>query len=252
MPAEPCALVLRRIPGTHTDGRIPGRNARLLRHSGDARQRCAQIAFNIGGQCLQRRDVDHAAAAFRRALTRTQHQPVQAPKKRGQCLAGAGWRQDQRRLAARNGGPAFALRSGRRAQSGAKPRRGNRMGRGANARSRRAVARARSSGLARQSLLASARSSVWRSLAASRRMATSSIPARPSSLRASAPDRRALRRASAGVRQRLQPGKAQEAGRSRNGVDGTEDLRQQLAVARPRSSSVRQAPSAPVPPRSRR
>ena len=81
----------------------------------DAGERRAQVALDVDGQRLERRDVEDAAAALRRRL-RLEHQPVEAPQERGQRLAAAGRRQEQRRFPARDGGPALGL--GRRRAAG--------------------------------------------------------------------------------------------------------------------------------------
>ena len=85
------------------------RDALRLRDVGDAGQRRAQVALDVDRQRLERRDVEHAAALLGRRR-RLEHQPVEAPEKRGQRLAAAGRREDQRGLAARDRRPSELLR----------------------------------------------------------------------------------------------------------------------------------------------
>ena len=90
------------------------RHARRRGGLGDADERRAQIALDVDGERLERRDVEDAAALpFGRR--RLKHQPVQAPEKRRQRLARSGGRQNQRRCAAGDGGPAGLLRGCRAA-----------------------------------------------------------------------------------------------------------------------------------------
>ena len=78
----------------------------------DAGERRAQVALDVDGERLERRDVEHAAA-LRLVGRRLEHQPVERPQERRQRLAAAGRREDQRRFAARNRRPAALLRRGR-------------------------------------------------------------------------------------------------------------------------------------------
>ena len=158
MAREAGAFALRRVAGTHADLRLVERNTHAPRHVGHAGQRRAQIPLHVHGQRLQRRHINDAATAPifsrripapvflvpwslglcrgpRRAICARwgsllpffQHQPVQAPQKRGQRLAGAGWRQDQRVLSARNHRPAQALRRCGRVKDRLEPRRRHRV-----------------------------------------------------------------------------------------------------------------------------
>ena len=121
MPAKTRALAGRRVSGAHADGGNAYRHIRLLRHAGDAGQRSAQVALDVRGQRLERRDVDDAAAACGPVFARIEHELVQAGEERGQRFAGARGRQDQGRFAARDRGPALALRRGGRGECRAKP-----------------------------------------------------------------------------------------------------------------------------------
>ncbi len=77
-------------------------------HVRDARQRRAQVPLDVDRERLQRRNVQDAAA-FLRGRRRLEEQPVEAPEKRGQCLAAARRREDQRRFSARNRRPSERL-----------------------------------------------------------------------------------------------------------------------------------------------
>ena len=114
------ALGGRRVAGAHGDRRRVKRDAFAARDVRDADERRAQIALDVDGQRLQRRDVQHAAALARRGH-RLEHQPVQRPEKRRQRLAAAGRREDQRRLAARDRRPAALLRRRRLGEHRAEP-----------------------------------------------------------------------------------------------------------------------------------
>ena len=108
--------------------RIVERHAHAPRHVGDAGQRRAQVALHVHGQRLQRRDIDdRGSRCFVSLADVVQHQPVKAPEKRGQRLAGAGRRKDQRALAARDRRPAQALRRGGRVEDRLEPRRRDRV-----------------------------------------------------------------------------------------------------------------------------
>ncbi len=129
-PGEARALGGRRIAGADGDRRLvelgrPG-GARHLR---DADQRRAKISFHVDRQGLDGRDVEHAAAFVARRHGR-EHQPVDAPEKGGESLAGAGGSEDQRGLAARDGRPAELLRPRRRRGTRPRTRRAQERGRG--------------------------------------------------------------------------------------------------------------------------
>ena len=97
---EARALDRRRVARPNRDRRrmvgVPPRD----RAVGDAGQRRAQVSFDVDRERLQRRDVQHAAALSLRRH-RVEHQAVDAPEERGERLAAAGRRQDERRVAAR-------------------------------------------------------------------------------------------------------------------------------------------------------
>ena len=158
---ETGAFTGRRVAGADADLRRVHRNAHALGHVADAGERGAQVAFDVDGERLQRREVDHAdahargqnAGLFRFGALSTlpserlrrrhgdcrgghrdgglrrllQHQPVQAPQECGERFPGAGGCENQRGIAARDGGPALTLRLCGPVEDGAEPRRGDRV-----------------------------------------------------------------------------------------------------------------------------
>ena len=110
---EPRALGLRRVAGADRDRRRDVGVAAAVGDLGDAGERRAQVALDVDRERLERRDVEHAAAAAL-GRRRREHQAIEAPEKRGQRLAAAGRREDQRRVAARDRRPAERLRPRRR------------------------------------------------------------------------------------------------------------------------------------------
>ena len=114
------ALVGRRVAGANRHRRHVERHALRRGHVGDARQRRAQVALHVHGERLERRQVQHAAARVALGHVR-EHQAIEARQERGQRLAGAGRRENQRGLAAGNRRPALPLRAGRRLERAAEP-----------------------------------------------------------------------------------------------------------------------------------
>ena len=103
-------LALRRVAGAHGD-----------RHVGaDAAQRRAEVALDVVGQRLQRRDVDEARPAL--ALgQRIGRQAVERPQERGERLARSGGRRDEDVIARRDGRPRLLLRRRRLRERGLEP-----------------------------------------------------------------------------------------------------------------------------------
>ena len=85
----------------------------------DAGQRGAQVALDVDGQRLERRDVEHPAAPRLRRWRRG-GEPVERPEERRQRLAGAGRRDDQGVRAALHRVP--GARPGRRSARRTRPR----------------------------------------------------------------------------------------------------------------------------------
>src|SRR5262249_47779011 len=92
-----------------------------LRDVRDAGQRRPQVALDVDRERLERGHVHHAAP-FGGRWRRLEEQPVEAPEERRERLAAPGRGEDERRLAARDRGPAKLLRLGRRVERAAKPR----------------------------------------------------------------------------------------------------------------------------------
>ncbi len=107
MPAEPRTLARTRIACADTDRWNMRGNTLALRHVCDSRKRRTQIALNIDRERFQRRDIENAATGRSRRLA--QHQPVQAPQECRERFACSRRCEDQRRLAACDGGPTLAL-----------------------------------------------------------------------------------------------------------------------------------------------
>ncbi len=74
----------------------------------DARQGCSQIAVDIMGQGLERRDVEHAAA-IGAVRGRFGEYPVEGPEECGESLARPGGSMDQGVLPGGDGGPSQGL-----------------------------------------------------------------------------------------------------------------------------------------------
>ena len=62
---------------------------------GNAGQWSAEIAFDIDGEGLERRNIENAASLVR-LRRRIEHQAIDAPQERRECFAAAGWREDER------------------------------------------------------------------------------------------------------------------------------------------------------------
>jgi hypothetical protein len=108
---EAGAFACRRVAGAHGDGGdVVGVTARE-RDVGDAGERGAQVAFHVDGEGLERRDVEHAAAA-RRVGHRLEHQAVDAGEEGGERLAAAGRGQQQRGGPGGDGRPGLGLGPG--------------------------------------------------------------------------------------------------------------------------------------------
>ena len=106
---EPGALDRGRVPRPDGDRRRVVDIAAGAGTVGDAGERGAQVPLDIDGQRLERRHVQHAAPPIPVGRL-IEHEPVDAPQERGQRLAAAGRRQDQRGLSPRNCRPSLRLR----------------------------------------------------------------------------------------------------------------------------------------------
>jgi hypothetical protein len=95
------ALALRGVSCAHGDAQI----------GADAAQGHAQVAVDVVGERLQRRNVDEVDALLGRPLL--VRESVDRPQERGQRLARAGWGTDQDMLARGDRRPRLGLRGGR-------------------------------------------------------------------------------------------------------------------------------------------
>ena len=114
---------VRRIAARSLCGVSPVRIADLSTSGADAAQRRAQVALDVVGQRLQRRDVDAAACAAR-PRARVRGQPVERPEERRERLARAGRRGDQHVLAGGDRRPRLRLGRRRRLERAARTSRG--------------------------------------------------------------------------------------------------------------------------------
>ena len=107
---ETRAVLRRRVAGPDRDARLTERRAETLRGVTDPDERTAQVSLDVDRERLQRRDVDDAAA--RRI---GMEQLVDRGEERGERLARAGRREDERALTRRDRRPRELLRArGRR------------------------------------------------------------------------------------------------------------------------------------------
>ena len=120
MALEACSLGSRRVPRTDPDDRHRDGCAQRGRRLTDAHQRRTQVAFDVDGQRLERRHIQHAAA-LPRGRHRLEHQPVETPQKRRECFARSRGGQNQRGFARTDRGPAARLRGGRSVKDGREP-----------------------------------------------------------------------------------------------------------------------------------
>ena len=98
-----------RVPGADRHGRDPDARRRARSATrGDAGDRRAQVALDVDGERLERRDVEDAAALGLGGLGR-EHQPVDRREEGRQRLARAGRREQQRGAPAQDRRPAFFL-----------------------------------------------------------------------------------------------------------------------------------------------
>ena len=98
------ALALRRVAGPDGDRQL----------GADPAQRRAEVAVDVVGERLQRRDVDEARSRRSGPARPAAGQPVDRPQERRQRLARAGRRRDQHVLAGRDRRPRLRLRRRRR------------------------------------------------------------------------------------------------------------------------------------------
>ena len=115
------ALALRRVAGAHQRANFDVRIAQSRELGTDPRQRRFEIAPDIVGECLQRRDVDDAGLVRQRSFDTAAHESIDRREERGQRLARARRRRDEDMAARLNRGPRAHLGLGGRGKGLAKP-----------------------------------------------------------------------------------------------------------------------------------
>ena len=100
------AVLLRRVAGADADGEVRA----------DAAQRRAEVAVDVVGERLERRDVDEA-----RVVGGLAARAVERPQERGQRLARPGRRRDEHVLAGGDRRPGLRLGLGRALEGGGEP-----------------------------------------------------------------------------------------------------------------------------------
>ena len=120
--AEGPPFLGRRVARAHAHPDVRLGQAQALGRQRQAVERRPQVALDVMDERLERRDVQHAQRRERVGRRRLGPQAVQAPQERGQRLARAGRRADQRVTAGRDGRPALGLGGRRRPERAAEPR----------------------------------------------------------------------------------------------------------------------------------
>ena len=107
------ALAGRRVAGADRDAHVVA--------EAEAAQRRAQVALDVVGERLQRRDVDQPRAVLAGRRRRRRDEAIERPEERGERLARAGRRADQHVLAGRDRRPRLRLRRRRRLERALEP-----------------------------------------------------------------------------------------------------------------------------------
>jgi hypothetical protein len=110
LPPHAAAVGLRRVPGAHQRADLDVRIAERHQLLPDAGQRLLQVAVDVVGQRLERRDVHHARLVAQLAAHPQAHQRIDGGEKGGQRLAGTGGRGDQHVPARLDQRPGLGLR----------------------------------------------------------------------------------------------------------------------------------------------
>ena len=114
------ALGRGRVAGAHRDRRFVDVLAEAFCGQGDPGERRPQVLLDVHGERTERRHVQHPAPALGRGRG-LGHQPVERPEERGERLARAGGREDQRVAALGDRGPALLLGRRRRIERRPEP-----------------------------------------------------------------------------------------------------------------------------------
>ena len=111
----------RRVAGAQGDGDVGRRLTQALRGEFDAHQRRLEVALDVVGERLERRDVQHATAPLGVGGGWLRRQPIDAPQERRQRLARPRRGLDERVLAAGDGLPTLRLGGRGRAECVVEP-----------------------------------------------------------------------------------------------------------------------------------
>ena len=120
-PAHTLALAGRRVAGAHPGADLHLRQPAPLQGLADAGERGFEVALNVVGQCLQRRDVDDLRLVRETAVHPLSDQGIYCREKGGKRLAGPGRCGNQGMLARLDRRPCFGLRGGRRGKAALEP-----------------------------------------------------------------------------------------------------------------------------------
>ena len=120
-------LAGRRVAGAHPGADFDIRQSALAQRLADAGERCLQVALDVVGQRLQRRDVDHLRGVCETACQPLADQPVDRRQERGEGLAGSGRGSNQGMAASLDRRPRLRLRRCRRGEAVGEPRRDGRV-----------------------------------------------------------------------------------------------------------------------------
>ncbi len=119
--AHAVALGRRGVAGAHPGADLHVGQAARLQLRPDAGQRRFQVALDVVGQRLQRRDVEHLGGVGERPLHALADQRVDRREEGGQGLAGAGGGGNQGVPAGLDGRPGLSLRRGGRGEAAGEP-----------------------------------------------------------------------------------------------------------------------------------
>ncbi len=120
-PAHALALARRRVAGAHPGADLHIRQLSPLQGFADAGERGFEVALNVVGQRLQRRDVNDLRLVREAAIHSLANQAVDRREKGRERLAGAGRRSDQGMSARLDRRPGLGLRGGRPSKAAVEP-----------------------------------------------------------------------------------------------------------------------------------
>ena len=119
---HPGALARRRVAGAYHGADLGRRLAHLEQLALDPGERALEVAVDVVAQRLERRDVHDIGLVGERPIETLDDEVIDRGEKRGQRLARAGRRRDERVTSVTNRRPAADLRLGRGLERVAKPR----------------------------------------------------------------------------------------------------------------------------------